>query len=221
MKIYTQTGDDGTTSLLGGTRVSKYDNRIAAYGTLDELNSFIGLIRDQDIDNYTRNILIEIQDRIFTAESLLAVDPEKKVKKLPQLYEKDIELLESEIDKMNTYLPPITTFILPGGHPVVSMCHVARTICRRGERITIKLIDEQPKTIQGEIVIKYLNRLSDFLFVLSRKFTKDYTENNSLKIGNEGVSPSKNSNATNASTTNASSVESQSNSYTNLNSQGQ
>ena len=174
MKIYTKTGDDGTTSLIGGTRVSKYDNRIDAYGTLDELNSFIGLIRDQDIDNYTRNILIEIQDRIFTAESLLAVDPEKKVKKLPQLYEKDIELLESEIDKMNTYLPPITTFILPGGHPVVSMCHVARTICRRGERITIKLIDEQPKTIQGEIVIKYLNRLSDFLFVLSRKFTKDF-----------------------------------------------
>lgn len=177
MKIYTKTGDKGTTSLIGGTRVPKYDERIEAYGTLDELNSFIGLIRDQNIDEDTKKILIHIQDRLFTAESLLAIDPTKQVRKLPKLYESDIEFLEKEIDKMNENLEPIKNFVLPGGHQIVSMCHIARTICRRSERITLKLIDNQPDTVMSELILKYLNRLSDFLFVLSRKFTKDFNAN--------------------------------------------
>lgn len=170
-KIYTKTGDKGETSLIGGTRVPKYHGRIEAYGTLDELNSFIGLIRDQDIDKATRELLIEIQDRIFTAESILALDPgNKPLKKLPEIKEEDIVLLENEIDRMNEDLPPITNFILPGGHSTVSYCHIARTVCRRAERLTIKLAQESEVS---ELVIKYLNRLSDYLFVLSRKLTKD------------------------------------------------
>lgn len=170
-KIYTKTGDKGETSLIGGTRVPKYHGRIEAYGTLDELNSFIGLIRDQDIDEATRELLIEIQDRIFTAESILALDPgNKPLKKLPEIKEEDIVLLENEIDRMNEDLPPITNFILPGGHSTVSYCHIARTVCRRAERLTIKLAQESEVS---ELVIKYLNRLSDYLFVLSRKLTKD------------------------------------------------
>lgn len=173
-KIYTKTGDKGETSLIGGTRVPKYHERIEAYGTLDELNSFIGLIRDQEIDQPTRELLIEIQDRIFTAESLLAADPAKDLKTLPLLFESDIQLLEDAIDEMNKHLPEITSFILPGGHHAVSFCHVARCVCRRAERITIKLVENQPETLMGEMVIKYLNRLSDYLFVLGRKFTKDF-----------------------------------------------
>jgi len=135
------------------------------------LNAFIGLIRDQDIDQYTRDLLIEIQDRVFTAESTLALDPgHKPLRKLPEIEEKDIRLLENEIDKMNESLPPITNFILPGGHTTVSYCHIARTICRRAERLTIKLA--QAHTV-NELVIKYLNRLSDYLFVLSRKLSDD------------------------------------------------
>lgn len=174
LKIYTKTGDRGETSLIGGTRVPKYHERIEAYGTLDELNSFIGLIRDQDIDEDTRKLLIEIQDRIFTSESLLAADPSVQTKALPQLKEEDILLLESEIDKMNGVLPVLTSFILPGGNPVVSFSHVARCVCRRAERLTIRLVENNHDTLQGEMVIKYLNRLSDFLFVLARKFTIDF-----------------------------------------------
>jgi cob(I)alamin adenosyltransferase len=171
-KIYTKTGDKGETSLIGGTRVPKYHERIEAYGTLDELNSFIGLIRDQDIDQDTKSILIEIQDRLFTAESLLAVDPEHPpLRKLPELNEDDIVFLEKEMDKMNEELPPISNFVLPGGHPAVSYCHIARTVCRRAERITIKLRENYQV---HDLVIKYLNRLSDYLFVLSRKLTKDF-----------------------------------------------
>ncbi|PKP02852.1 MAG: ATP:cob(I)alamin adenosyltransferase [Bacteroidetes bacterium HGW-Bacteroidetes-9] len=173
-KIYTKTGDKGETSLIGGTRVPKYHERIEAYGTLDELNSFIGLIRDQGIDNATKELLIEIQDRIFTAESLLAADPSVEVKMLPLLHEEDIKLLESAIDKMNESLPPLTSFILPGGHQAVSLSHVARCVCRRSERLTIKLFENNKETLQGEMVIKYLNRLSDFLFVLARKFAVDF-----------------------------------------------
>lgn len=173
-KIYTKTGDKGETSLIGGTRVPKYHQRIEAYGTLDELNSYLGLIRDQEIDQPTREIILEIQDRIFTAESLLAADPEKEIKTLPSLFESDIQLLEQTIDEMNETLPSISSFILPGGHQAVSLCHIARCICRRAERITIKLVEDQPETLMGETVIKYLNRLSDYLFVLSRKFTKDF-----------------------------------------------
>lgn len=171
-KIYTKTGDKGETSLIGGTRVPKYHDRIEAYGTLDELNSFIGLIRDQNIDTDTKAILIEIQDRIFTAESLLAVDTEHPpLRKLPELSEDDIVFLEKEIDRMNDKLSPIRNFILPGGHPFVSLCHIARTVCRRAERVTIKLKENYEV---NELVIKYLNRLSDYLFVLSRKISQDF-----------------------------------------------
>jgi cob(I)alamin adenosyltransferase len=170
-KIYTKTGDKGETSLIGGTRVPKYDERIEAYGTLDELNSFLGLIRDQDIDKQTRELIIEVQDRVFTAEAILALDPDHKpLMKLPEIREEDILLLENEIDKMNEVLSPLTNFVLPGGHTTVSYCHIARTVCRRAERLTIKLAQSYRV---DDLVIKYLNRLSDYLFVLSRKLTKD------------------------------------------------
>ncbi len=171
-KIYTKTGDKGETSLIGGMRVPKYHERIEAYGTLDELNSFIGLIRDQDIDEHTRNTLIEIQDRIFTAESLLATDNENPPNQsLPEITEKDIAMLEKEMDKMNATLSPITSFVLPGGHPVVSYCHIGRTVCRRAERVTLRLAQNSDI---NDLVLKYLNRLSDYLFVLSRKFADDF-----------------------------------------------
>ncbi|MFP4469979.1 MAG: cob(I)yrinic acid a,c-diamide adenosyltransferase [Bacteroidales bacterium] len=170
-KIYTKTGDKGETSLIGGSRVPKYHDRIEAYGTLDELNSFIGLVRDQKIDAHTRSILIEVQDRVFTAESMLALDPAHPPRrKLPEIFEEDVTLLEKEIDRMNESLEPLMNFVLPGGHPVVSMCHVARTVCRRAERITIRLAQQVEV---NPLVIKYLNRLSDYLFVLSRKLAKD------------------------------------------------
>lgn len=171
-KIYTKTGDKGETSLIGGKRVPKFHERIEAYGSLDELNSFIGLIRDQEIDTHTREMLIEIQDRVFTAESQLAVDTDSPpTRNLPEIIEGDIVLLENEIDKMNESLPPISNFILPGGHPVVSYCHIARTVCRRAERVTLKL---SMNFEVSPLVIKYLNRLSDYLFVLSRKMTIDF-----------------------------------------------
>ena len=176
-KIYTKPGDKGETSLIGGTRVPKYHERIEAYGTLDELNAFLGIIRDQAVDEHTRTTLVEIQDRVFTAESLLAQDIEKPGRnKLPQLHEEDITLLETEIDAMNEHLAPLQNFILPGGHPAVSYCHIARTVCRRAERITLRLAANAPV---DELVIKYLNRLSDYLFVLARKLTADFgaTEN--------------------------------------------
>ena len=171
LKIYTKTGDKGETSLLGGTRVPKYHERIEAYGTLDELNSYIGLLRDQDIDIHYKEILLIIQDRLFTAESLLATDPVNEPDyPLPQMHDKDILLLENEIDKMNEFLNPLTSFILPGGHPAVSHAHIARCICRRAERLTIRLSDSSPVDM---IIIRYLNRLSDFLFVLARMLAKD------------------------------------------------
>jgi len=170
MKIYTKTGDKGQTSLIGGTRVPKHHIRIEAYGTVDELNSHIGLIRDQQIDEHSKKILIEIQDRLFTIGSSLASDPEKSKMKIPDLKEEDITLLEKEMDKMNERLPEIKTFVLPGGHTTVSYCHIARCVCRRAERLTIHLSEN---SFVAELVIKYLNRLSDYLFVLSRKFTHD------------------------------------------------
>jgi len=169
-KIYTKTGDKGETSLIGGKRVPKYHERIEAYGTVDELNSYIGLIRDQDLNEVTKALLLEIQDRLFTLESLLAEDPETSRHPLPQIFEADISLLEKEIDTMNEELPPIHSFILPGGHPTVSHCHIARCICRRAERITIRLSETHPVS---HLVIKYLNRLSDYLFVLARKIGYD------------------------------------------------
>jgi len=170
MKIYTKTGDKGTTSLLGGSRVSKSNIRIETYGTVDELNSFIGLLRDFSIDNEQRKmLLVEIQERLFTIGSALAAEPGKSFS-IPDLNEKDIQLLESEMDKMDAALPPLRNFILPGGHQHVSYCHLARTICRRAERRCIELAEYEEVS---DIVIKYLNRLSDFLFVLARKVSSE------------------------------------------------
>lgn len=169
-KIYTKTGDKGETSLIGGTRVAKHHIRIDAYGTIDELNSHIGLIRDQQIDGQSKQVLIEIQDRLFTIGSFLASDPEKSKMKIPDLKEEDITLLEQEMDKMNEKLPEMRSFILPGGHTTVSFCHIARCVCRRAERLTIHLSEN---SFVSDLVVKYLNRLSDYLFVLSRKFIQD------------------------------------------------
>ncbi|MES2591323.1 MAG: cob(I)yrinic acid a,c-diamide adenosyltransferase [Bacteroidota bacterium] len=169
-KIYTKTGDKGQTSLIGGTRVPKHHIRIETYGTVDELNSYIGLIRDQQIDEQTKLLLIEIQDRLFTIGSSLASDPEKSKMKIPDLKEEDILLLEQEIDKMNETLPEMRSFVLPGGHTTVSFCHIARCVCRRAERLAIHLSEE---SFVGDLVIKYLNRLSDYLFMLSRKLSQD------------------------------------------------
>lgn len=177
MKIYTKTGDRGKTSLFGGTRVPKYHLRIEAYGTVDELNSHIGLIRDQKIDSHTFEILLKIQNELFTLGSMLATPPEKEVLKsgkerlnIPKITEQSVQILENEIDLMNESLPPMSHFILPGGHPTVSFCHIARCICRRAERTATLLNDES--TVNPQILV-YLNRLSDYLFVLARKLSID------------------------------------------------
>ncbi|MBN8697450.1 MAG: cob(I)yrinic acid a,c-diamide adenosyltransferase [Bacteroidetes bacterium] len=169
-KVYTKTGDKGQTSLIGGTRVPKHHIRIETYGTVDELNSYIGLIRDQEIDPSAKQVLVEIQDRLFTIGSSLASDPEKSKMKIPDLKEEDILFLEKEIDKMDEKLPEMRSFVLPGGHTTVSFCHIARCVCRRAERLTIQLSES---SFVDELVIKYLNRLSDYLFVLSRKLSQD------------------------------------------------
>jgi len=170
-KIYTKKGDKGETSLLGGGRVPKYHERVEAYGSLDELNAFIGLLRDELEDNTYHFMLEEIQDRVFTAESLLACSDKNMLDKIPQLHEEDVMLLEKEIDKMNESLPPLNNFILPGGHKAVSLCHIARTVCRRAERMSLKIADDNEC---DHMVIKYLNRLSDYFFVLARKLAKDF-----------------------------------------------
>ncbi|MBL0096656.1 MAG: cob(I)yrinic acid a,c-diamide adenosyltransferase [Bacteroidetes bacterium] len=165
MKIYTKTGDKGQTSLIGGTRVPKHHLRIEAYGTVDELNSWIGLLRDQPVDDHSITILLEIQDRLFTIGSHLASDPEKSRMKLPEITNNDVQLLEKEIDLMEYELPELKSFVLPGGHPVVSFTHIARCVCRRCERLVTHLNEE---TAINEVIGVYLNRLSDYLFVLSR-----------------------------------------------------
>ena len=170
MKIYTKTGDSGQTSLVGGTRVSKTELRIEAYGTVDELNSYVGLLRDQAVNDNRKDILKEIQDRLFTIGSILASEPEQTKKRIPDLHEGDIELLEKEMDKMDENLEPMRFFILPGGHQSVSFGHLARTVCRRAERIVLRLSQE---TEVNDLVIKYLNRLSDYLFVLCRMMIKE------------------------------------------------
>lgn len=172
MKIYTKKGDDGFTSLIGGTRVSKAAIRIEAYGTVDELNSYIGWVRDLTSREDQKNVLIEIQDRLFTIGSHLASDSEKSKMNLPELKEKDISFLENKIDEMNNDLPEMKSFILPGGHPAVSCCHVARCICRRAERAVVLLSENE--TVNKQIIV-YLNRLSDFLFVLARILSKDFS----------------------------------------------
>ncbi|GAB4140246.1 MAG: cob(I)yrinic acid a,c-diamide adenosyltransferase [Bacteroidia bacterium] len=165
MKIYTKTGDKGQTSLIGGTRVPKHHIRIESYGTVDELNSWIGVLRDSVTDASVTPVLIEIQDRLFTIGSLLAADPEKNKMALPQISESDISYLEKEIDAIDKEVPPMKSFVLPGGNIVVSYCHVARCVCRRAERNVIHLSDTAPVS---EDILKYLNRLSDYLFMLSR-----------------------------------------------------
>ncbi|MGF1584378.1 MAG: cob(I)yrinic acid a,c-diamide adenosyltransferase [Bacteroidales bacterium] len=171
MKIYTKTGDTGDTSLIGGRRVPKYDNRIEAYGTVDELISWIGLIRDQDIDPSVVETMLVIQDKLMVCASILAADCEDCPARIPELKDSDTEFLEQSIDRMETELQPLSSFILPGGHTIVSWCHIARSVCRRAERNTLKLSVEF--TVEPNVV-RYLNRLSDYLFVLSRKLGKDF-----------------------------------------------
>ena len=166
-KIYTKTGDKGQTSLIGGTKVPKSHLRIESYGTVDELNSYIGLCNDHITDTPTNLFLKEVQDRLFTIGSSLACDPEKEpLMKIPDLKPEDILLLETEIDKMNEVLPVMKSFILPGGHIAVSSLHVARCICRRAERICVHM--QQESLFVDALVLQYLNRLSDYLFVLAR-----------------------------------------------------
>lgn len=177
MKIYTKTGDKGKTSLFGGTRVPKYHLRIEAYGTIDELNAYMGLLRDQNIDKHTSEVLFKIQNELFTLGAMLATPPEKELLKsgkerlaIEKINEEKVTFLELEMDCMNESLPTMTHFILPGGNNTVSFCHIARCICRRAERITTQLSDESELNPQ---ILMYLNRLSDYLFVLARKLTLD------------------------------------------------
>lgn len=170
MKIYTKTGDQGITSLLGGMRVPKSDLRIDAYGTIDELNSYLGLLRDQEVNEKRADFLKEIQDRLFTIGADLATVPGKDKVKKPDFHSEDVEQLEKEMDLMDTQLPMLTAFILPGGHQSVSFCHLARTVCRRAERIVVELASFEPVS---DLVIQYLNRLSDYLFVLGRKMAQE------------------------------------------------
>lgn len=170
MKIYTKTGDLGITSLLGGLRVPKSDLRIDAYGTIDELNSYLGLLRDQEVNGKRSGILKEIQDRLFTIGADLATVPGKDKVKKPDLHPEDVEDLEREMDQMDAQLPMLTAFILPGGHQSVSFCHLARTVCRRSERIVVELASFEQVS---ELVIQYLNRLSDYLFVLGRMMAQE------------------------------------------------
>jgi cob(I)alamin adenosyltransferase len=170
MKIYTKKGDKGKTSLIGGVKVPKSSERIHAYGTVDELNSFIGIVRDSYIDPHSNDILYRIQNLLFTIGSHLAAHPEKNKMKLPEILEADVVQLEREMDTMNEVLPALTNFILPGGNIAASYCHVARCVCRRAERLVVGLAEHD---VVEPIIIKYLNRLSDYLFVLSRKIAFD------------------------------------------------
>jgi len=165
MKIYTRTGDDGSTGLFGGKRVSKSDRRIGAYGEVDELNAYIGMLRDRATSELNKELLIKIQHNLFVVGAMLAAEPGNTKVKTPTLDENEIIVLENEIDKMEIMLPPLKCFILPGGHPSVSFAHLARTVCRRAERSVIHLSKTEEVK---EVIIKYLNRLSDYLFVLSR-----------------------------------------------------
>ncbi|WMJ75602.1 cob(I)yrinic acid a,c-diamide adenosyltransferase [Cytophagaceae bacterium ABcell3] len=169
MKIYTKTGDKGKTSLLGGTRVSKSDARLHAYGTVDELNSWIGLIADLAAQEETAIFLRNIQNTLFVIGSKLAAGPNNKYP-LPELKKEETTALENEIDRMNEILPELKSFILPGGHSTVSHCHIARSVCRRAERYVAELADTSPG---AEPILVYLNRLSDYLFVLARKTAFD------------------------------------------------
>ena len=176
MKVYTKTGDKGTTLLIGGTRVEKHHIKIEAYGTVDELNAYIGYLKDKIAIDYTDELNF-IQNKLFTLASFLALDKSKEKLangkprlSIPKITEEDTAFLERQIDKMEKKLPPMTSFILPGGHEQVSICHICRTICRRAERKTTQLNETET---QDEMLIKFLNRLSDYLFVLARKLSVD------------------------------------------------
>ena len=180
-KIYTKTGDAGLTSLIGGTRLPKQHLRIEAYGTVDELNSHIGLLRDVITVKESVDLLVSIQDRLFTIGSHLAADPKIYLSEnnsnkmsLPSICEKDVEVLEQAIDLIDEQVPEMKSFILPGGHVYVSYCHIARCVCRRAERAVLRLTEyEKVDTIHS----KYLNRLSDYLFMLSRQLTMQLNAN--------------------------------------------
>ena len=170
MKIYTKTGDSGTTGLFGGSRVSKSDVRIEAYGTVDELNSYMGLLRDQEVNAFRKKILSRIQEQLFTIGSYLATEDPEQQKKLPEFPVSSVAELEQEIDKMDESLEPMQNFILPGGHPSVSYGHITRCVCRRAERRVVALAE---MTAIEERIVHYLNRLSDYLFVLCRKMSAE------------------------------------------------
>jgi cob(I)alamin adenosyltransferase len=170
MKIYTGKGDKGMTTLIGGARVPKTHDRIEACGSVDELIAFMGLLRDSYNNPDKKKLLFDIQGKLMNATAVLATETEEFLKTLPGLAEKDIELLEKEIDRMNDELPPIHSFLIPGGHPMVSICHIARTVCRRAERNVVKI---HMKNDTDWLVIQYLNRLSDLLYMLSRLISRE------------------------------------------------
>ena len=183
MKIYTKTGDKGTTALLGGARVPKSALRIEAYGTIDELNAYIGLLRDQEVNGKRQGFLHDIQNKLFSIGSLLAAQPGKKLDYLPEINEDEAHILESAIDDMNASLPEMKNFILPGGHQAVSFCHIARCVCRRAERKVVALADQE--AVASGIIV-YLNRLSDYLFVLSRLMTQELGADEVIWKGRKG-----------------------------------
>jgi cob(I)alamin adenosyltransferase len=176
MKIYTLTGDDGTTSLLGGKRVLKHSLRVEAYGSIDELITWIGLLRSYTENKCRKEILFYIQDQLMYSAAAIATDKDYKGPKSVLPDTDSPSVLETEIDKMEAELLPIKSFVLPGGNIVVSHCHIARSVCRRAERSVLRLKETE---YTPEIVVKLLNRLSDFLFVLSRKL--------SLELDNEEI----------------------------------
>ncbi len=169
MKIYTKTGDKGQTSLVDGRRVPKYHLRLDAYGTIDELNSFLGLLCTSPLEAQSAATLHRIQNLLFSIGSILATENPEKIK-INGIEENDIEHLENEIDRLTAELPPLRNFILPGGDVAVSHCHIARTVCRRAERLCYNLANEANI---DSLILVYLNRLSDYLFTLSRKIAAD------------------------------------------------
>ncbi len=170
MKIYTKKGDGGETSLLGGKRVKKSHQRINTYGTIDELNSYLGLVRSYKMKDWYQDAILKIQKDLFTIGSGLALDPSSQVKNLPEINEADVEFLEKQIDEMEKFLPPLKSFILPGGSQAAASCHLARSLVRRAERELIRLDENEPV---AEVIKKYINRLADYLFVLARSLGYD------------------------------------------------
>ena len=171
MQIYTRTGDNGTTGLIGGSRVKKYDLRLEAYGTIDELNSYLGLVRTMQTDEHADKVLGIIQNKLFVIGANLASDESTvAIRKQMPCKEADVLMLENEMDQLFTVLPRLNNFILPGGCHASAFCHVARTVCRRAER---RIVELSEKNEVDAILIKYINRLSDYLFVLSRKVSMD------------------------------------------------